>query len=767
MQTRGRVKEQNKSSASAPAVNRQAGQRTQHASRSSANHAPSEAGSRSSRRSKTIEPLSKLAQNPVARRGAPPVEGSIDISRRTGSDSEEEDEDEDEEEDGSEVGSIGMEQRPAQSHNSPEPADVSDSDEGQDSQADGVPEKAKALPELFSASRGLIKTFKSRHKNATSKYILDVAQSRFVAMRKLYENSELSPFLDWEWMHEEPVELIADFPDVMATANIATTLMAVNKRPPLENEDLMRFLQKLNETFPALFGSAAGPESTATLALDIRTGYFIEHLAAQPADTSGYDSIASVFCSAAQRNAEDTTLLLRQGPYVSLGTGNEEQEASICNERIVRLIGCIKRASKAARIQSLRQAFPAQKLCKDIRAFMLAAFASLEEAHARRHSTRGSPEEGLPEEGFLDEEPLFFDDDGDDMPLPRSSSEALAQHHSNQGSQEESLPVDGGPVSTSDDDNDLSESQGDVEPQAIVRHGSADNIGTLFDDPGALEFLREPSRELGSVPPSNQEQRAPSVAASDYQDSNSRLLRDFSSTISSRNNLSLRPSSTRPVEDDDEEADSDDEDDPFETDTRQVRPQKHAMAAVTVIRAEKRRRVGNTTTSMPPPPVPSSRQPESTGPASSLPSSLPPPQHPYLAASQEAVEIIEAERQKLRKYRAPKYTDHPGRLRQPWSSRDCAMLIELVWKHQARWADIERHDSDCFEIKRNQQAYRDKARNYKVDLLLTDAVLPPAFDFVVLGSKEIARVKSFHKNPFRKESDVEDGQAINTELVSD
>lgn len=49
--------------------------------------------------------------------------------------------------------------------------------------------------------------------------------------------------------------------------------------------------------------------------------------------------------------------------------------------------------------------------------------------------------------------------------------------------------------------------------------------------------------------------------------------------------------------------------------------------------------------------------------------------------------------------------------------------------------------------------------------MLLDTTLPPGFDLVALGKKEVERLLSLGKNPYRKESEIdEDGNAINTDL---
>jgi hypothetical protein len=115
-----------------------------------------------------------------------------------------------------------------------------------------------------------------------------------------------------------------------------------------------------------------------------------------------------------------------------------------------------------------------------------------------------------------------------------------------------------------------------------------------------------------------------------------------------------------------------------------------------------------------------------------------------------------------------RFSERPSQIkqRQPWDAEDCETLINLIHERQAAWATIEQYDGNKFHHPRNQQAYRDKARNMKVDFLLLDVVLPPGFNLVALGKKEIDRVKGLGKNPYRREEDLdEDGEPINTEYI--
>jgi hypothetical protein len=104
--------------------------------------------------------------------------------------------------------------------------------------------------------------------------------------------------------------------------------------------------------------------------------------------------------------------------------------------------------------------------------------------------------------------------------------------------------------------------------------------------------------------------------------------------------------------------------------------------------------------------------------------------------------------------------------RHVWSDRDSATLVDLIARRAASWAVINNEDSHLFELPRNAQAYRDRARNMKVDFLISDAVLPRGFDLVTLSKKEIDRLQKLGKNYARLERDVDrNGRPTNTEEI--
>lgn len=194
--------------------------------------------------------------------------------------------------------------------------------------------------------------------------------------------------------------------------------------------------------------------------------------------------------------------------------------------------------------------------------------------------------------------------------------------------------------------------------------------------------------------------------------------------------------------------DNSDHDDDFETDQRPLKRNK-------------------TTNNAPSSSTPGPRQRRkeykeaiATAAASGLPGSAAPP-------SSSMPDFAEIERMKIQA-RVNARLNNPRLLkrRQIWSERDSTTLIELVASRAAGWAEMEKEERHRFELPRNAQAYRDRARNMKVDFLISDAVLPRGFDLVTLSKKENHRLQKLGKNPARAEADVDrNGRPTNTEYV--
>lgn len=192
------------------------------------------------------------------------------------------------------------------------------------------------------------------------------------------------------------------------------------------------------------------------------------------------------------------------------------------------------------------------------------------------------------------------------------------------------------------------------------------------------------------------------------------------------------------------------EQDPFQTDTRTVRNGKRP-ATVSAPRQTKRQRIS-----------------DAHLPPSSAPPGTAPPQYSSQGVAPVIAdfEAVKARKRALTAQARAERPEGPVQQRKPWSAADCTTLLHCIWERHASWSQIQAEDGGKFEVVRNQQAFRDKARNMKVDYLITDAVLPPCFDLVALGKKENERLIAMGKNPGRREADLDDqGMPINTAFV--
>ncbi|CAM1502116.1 Fc.00g041000.m01.CDS01 [Cosmosporella sp. VM-42] len=299
--------------------------------------------------------------------------------------------------------------------------------------------------------------------------------------------------------------------------------------------------------------------------------------------------------------------------------------------------------------------------------------------------------------------------------------------------------VDSGDAIPLDSGDDVADSQADfAESQPIIRAGTGEAEPSLFNGPSSLRQLHGQSKGETPVPPSNQNQAAPPPGAPrDYPaHTNDDLLSTPQPESSGRPAARAKAQGKqRGPSVDTIQEEEDEQDDPFETDTRPVDKGKR-KAIKSALPTAKRTRL----------PTPSA----APAAESVTIQDYPPPSDP----SQADLQRVRAEKE-LISQRARLAQTHGFKQRYAWSDNDTATLISLVRERHAAWATIQNTDNHRFEHPRNQQAYRDKARNLKVDYLMTDANLPPGFDLVALGKKEIDRLKGLGKNPWRKEEDID------------
>lgn len=133
------------------------------------------------------------------------------------------------------------------------------------------------------------------------------------------------------------------------------------------------------------------------------------------------------------------------------------------------------------------------------------------------------------------------------------------------------------------------------------------------------------------------------------------------------------------------------------------------------------------------------------------------PQHDSADLQPDDISLLtQRSRAATRKYREPR----PPQRRERWSDADTAVLINEIPHYMCAWSQME--EAALFQTFRTQQQIRDKARNIKVEFLKTDDPLPAGFDGIALGRKEMEAIKALHKNPSRREDDLDiNGRVIN------
>ncbi|KAI9163348.1 hypothetical protein HJFPF1_04956 [Paramyrothecium foliicola] len=588
---------------------------------------------------------------------------------------------------------------------------------------------ALSLTDLLKASKDLLELLTSPSvKDPVLQGRLRIKKNTFLSVREVYEDQDEPMFLDVvetsrRIPHAEPfIEPLVVLEHTNLTSAFGIAGILLDEGPV---DELLVTLESLDK-FPIIFPhGASNIQGSESMHLAIRTLHVIEALAKAPHDEDPYEVVASIFCE--QDDERVAVARLSEGPFRSLAGRRGLDVDELCSSRVDDIVSAIGRNERDFGVKGLRAKFPINNLLEDFKQWVLTATSALDL---------------LLREGQRSHTPRAQDNAVDDAEDEIADSILGSDSQSN-----------------------------------IVRLTESQEMPSLFKGPISRRILDEHAREASQTPPSNQEQqRAPSDAPLDYPEHNNALLLSEAPIppISSR----LLPTASRPdgnakrkrFQPPVEEEDVEEEEDDFETDLRPVNAMRKSVPASSLPAAKRARlaeRFGGSTisdkTAMPPPPIPSRSQ--APGPEPSFPSPPPPSSSSAgtIAADFDAIKqqklALSQEARRFNSDRRPQV-----RQRQAWVAEDCETLINLIRERQAAWADIERYDAHRFVQPRNQQAYRDKARNMKVDFLLTDIVLPPGFDLVALGKKEVDRVVGLGKNPYRKENDLDvAGNPIRTE----
>ncbi|CAG7563365.1 unnamed protein product [Fusarium equiseti] len=487
-----------------------------------------------------------------------------------------------------------------------------------------------------------------------------------------------------------------------------------------EASGIFTFLKTLNQTFPDYFILDPDMFQHPEVILDLRTWLVVEAMSRTEGDSNVNELLVEFFCDPRKIEEIDSfeeqknyPMLLAGQYFRELGASHDINADELCSTRIVEIGHAIKKKGKGRAIAQLTEKYPLQRLLINLRA----ALDAMHKVLTYEESVRA----------------------GTQPPYP--------------------------------DQQIIVESQSDVsgsESQSIIRAETEEVEPSLFVNKRSLLALERGIRASSAFSPSNEQlvEARSSVPRDYHEDSNADLMR---SSFPPASSFRLVPEDgkdqyrghKRPrdltVEDDDDDA--------FETDDRRVDPAK---------RDDLRRK-------MPPPPRPESisRPPPRRVPVPTSPRSVPPTivREPFQGSTLQAVErpssssighfeaLKIAASQRRREALMADPERQVSRQRVPWSDNDSLLLIECIKEWGVRWSTIQSQGQHLFEHPRNQQAYRDRARNIKTELLILDRVLPPNFNDVALGNKEIVKIQSIGKNPYRKEEDIDaDGNPVNTEL---
>ncbi|KAF9772006.1 hypothetical protein IL306_010322 [Fusarium sp. DS 682] len=586
-----------------------------------------------------------------------------------------------------------------------------------------------SIPDLARAADSLFDCFQTNEADDVFNGILDIKRRAFYNIRGEYDaldQSNSAPFIDFgHFLDEDPAQNKSDMVYQIARTNVVTAYDKLYGTEDEEASDIFSFLETLNEVLPAFFTPANDmfqhPQST----LHLRTWLVVENLSRRKHETDLQELLVSYFCQD-KETLMDLNIMEHNGrrelpPYTVLFSGGyfrdlggvdqvDHDVDDLCSERIAQM----KKILEDGGIAELRKHFPLHNLVEDLQD----CFKGLYNALTHERSVRAGTE-----------------------PPPHDQLEVAYSQGNDYGS----------------------------ESQSIVRMGSQEAEPSLFVGPKSIQALQGKSRASSTVPPSNQQLAGfRSEVPRDYHmDTNAELLTGSpfppasSYRLVTNGGRERERGQKRPRLSQEE----DDGEDPFETDTRRIDLKR---------RDDLRRQMPPPPRPQPVPRLPRRRVPE---PSFSSISEHPPSVHESLqdtrlrsmshvpSSSGPFSAIAKAASQVKKEVRMADPERQGPRQRVPWSEHDSQVLCDLIKEYGVRWSNIETM-SDLFDHPRNQQAYRDRARNIKTEVLMIDARLPPNFDAVALSNKEIAKIRGVGKNPFRKEGDVDDNEKpINTELA--
>ncbi|KAL7818725.1 hypothetical protein V8C44DRAFT_318847 [Trichoderma aethiopicum] len=670
--------------------------------------------------------------------------------------------------------------------------------------------KVEASDSLARDASNVISQLRDKSRRAYQE-VLSMKMQAFETSRRVFLGpGQAFPFLQYGWLDKTRLDISeskrATVRLAVKLANIATALSHI-ERIASEERGSKAFLEALDAHFPHHFAAEEGRQYLS-LSLDIRTQRAIESIVSTADNIDKRTELSWVFCptehDAAHAPKGGYPELFQKGPYRPLAGLEAQALVDVCSARVLRIWEIMsdngtRRIRDPLNIAGVRKEFPFSDMLSHLKSWLLDRFQGIthlmakmkdeealkeqkrlleqlrkEEDEARqareqeqktREDERRAKEqelrnrEGAPtrekrrEQQERDQEGMRRQQDArqDRAPGTRRQQKIREQARvrSEVGAEEEITSALPGTYPSPNADEGSWEGLGESSPESIRSSEPTPprripgNSRSFFNTRDLVRMLNAPSLQEESTSGSSRKRTSPSALyepESSGDDSEARPRHRKKSKTASSSTVVRRP--RRSSQDDVDGSPVDENDEPFQdghhdaSQERQTRGQRHEPATTSSAPAQPRRE--------------SQTQEDS------------PPQAPSSAPDYAAVRRAkEASRRTARrnKPRAPQ-------TRHPWSERDCDTLIKLVKTRSASWAEIYKTDNAKFEHPRDAQAYRDKARNLKVDFLISDAPLPEGFDRVALSPKEVDRVRNAGKNPYRLEEDADGyGRPTNTAYI--
>ncbi|PMB63803.1 hypothetical protein BM221_010274 [Beauveria bassiana] len=662
-----------------------------------------------SRQAGPVKDRSSLVADPIARKGAPrgvsASEAEIPTSPRRNEDSD------DDVEVGAENGRLHV------------VAQVSEED---------LEFMCQCVYKLGSTAENILshyRVFGDKDKLARRAFIMDM--DNFASVRKQFLVDEgYAPYLHWAWA---TTPLTNDELDALKVAvilaNLATLLETIWegawKNLDEAGSPNVEKLRIIDEEFQDLLTGGFGflinvTEAVLKLALEVRVAHVLAALTKADKNSDARKIMYDIFCdhrkdpTSAQINAT-----LENGPYKRFASIDTQELDSLCREHIAvfsKHIG--KNNVTFSNLPTIRKQYPAKSLLATIQ--------------------------------------TVFRDFGEPIDASRGIWKQL--EHRDQSPNEFFDAASGGEDDISSDED---------ESQPIVRASNTDVGHSLFRDQADAEALERVQVTASGGIFAVDHGAAPFPSALSHRPADR-----VSSTPANHHQRSKRTHDQATTSDDGGD------DDVFETDTRTISEAVHlkrrltTKADATRVDREIRRRQQQQQQQEHSPFFPSSSLSTST---TAVGGSTQVDKHARQANSvvrrndprgttttTNTVALADGDASSVPR---PRPSMHNGRVR--WSQHDDEALLASIAKHYAKWADIERQAKHLFEHPRDQQAYRDRARNLKVKYILNDEPLPYGFDWVTLGPKEKERLLKHGKNYERMEADIDKntGRPTNTEYI--